>query len=932
MDDNGCVRDVFATDELWKPSSFFEDPFTQESTLFAPIELDLPSIQLDHPYAPKGPLDKALQLPDLESFKFEPFPELDSLEPSTISTDTPQLDEQEEDIWRLALESGPANKDLKFFSWEAFENPDHVEKRSPYIAESGTAALDAALASHEGKLTAKIIKRQSLLSCLWNLGLGRSSLLFQLDTKSSAFVQAIDQGRASGLSLPASQSIVKQFLRTGNLFVYLRSFIERTFASPTSISTKVALATCVSSILSTFEDYLGTHSNEITSLLQLQQLFAKPRVILAHVGHLVDALKNAKTNEHLSSLLHHIVLGLEGGDEVLCRLSAEILRRVAQPCLELIGEWIGTQRESSTTSIEERGSFVLLADGPDSPDPREYTYRSEMMPRFISPEDGNTIFETGNSLRFLKLHHPEHPLACPEKFGLSSPRLDWEFGWQAIEDISSKAKSYEESLRTAIKQYSQTTEVEERERDNSRSTRDNNIVEAEPDFQQYIEESAQLFDQDPQQTLDFLPDELRTITADILTGSDAKSYSEPESRIFAPPTSITSTLSFRPLLLAQAKIVNATTLRLFFRSHNLRKHLSLQRQYHLLNDGVFSSRLASALFDPERETAERQKGTMRSGVQMGLQLGARTEWPPASSELRLALMGVLSEAYHSSALYHSTLNAPDTTDAPFANNRDKDELPGQLNFSIRQLTEPEMEKIMDPDSLYALDFLRLQYVPPSPLNLVITTSALDKYDTIFKFLLRLLRMLFVVSHLPRTYPSSPPARRFRTEAHHFVTALSTYIFQTGIAEHWTTFETYISMLEQRLREEDAAGELGTRVTSGLESIKAAHEQCLDGIMFSLLLRRRQKKVLALLEDIFECILLFAKTHRPEASSGKETKAPASVDEEELYANLKGKIRVFISVCRGLTGKKGYGKGRGTGEENTIERLVTVLEMNSYYSR
>ena len=230
---------------------------------------------------------------------------------------------------------------------------------------------------------------------------------------------------------------------------------------------------------------------------------------------------------------------------------------------------------------------------------------------------------------------------------------------------------------------------------------------------------------------------------------------------------------------------------------------------------------------------------------------------------------------------------------------------------------------MDPYGLYALDFLRLQYVPPSPLNLVITSVALEKYDYIFRFLLRLLRMIFVVAHLPRRYPNSE-SRLFRTEAHHFVTALSTYIFQTGIAEHWDVFQTYVATLEQRLADEDAANELGTRVTEGLAAIREAHEKCLDSILFSLLLRRRQRKVMALIEEIFELILLFAKKQTPDA------KVEESVGN--MYLKLKGKIRVFLNVCRQLTGKKGYGKGKGTAEEDTMDRLGVLLEMNTYFSK
>jgi hypothetical protein len=882
-------------------------------------------IKLDHPYAPKESLDLELRLPDLDTFEFGQLPELESLDEFSLSLDTPPPEEEDddEDIWRTALHSGPANKDVKFYSWERFEDTKHVDHQTSYITESGPETLDAALAKDEEKVAAgRILREDVLIESLWSLGLGRSSILFTWDAKARTFVSAINDGRASGLSLVSATSLVNYFTMTGSTFLYLRYFVERTFASTSSVPARVALATAISSVLSTFEDHLGKHSNAVKSLLQLQQLFNKPRQILIHVARIVDTTKSAKNNEQLCSILHHRVLELDEDNEDLRRLSTEILCRVSNPSLELLGEWIGIKKAQDAVPITDRADFIALEEDSEDQVMPTFIFKPEAMPQFIDDEDAKAIFETGNSLWFLKRHHPEHPLTSLNKFGIKPPELDWKFAWEDIEAISTKARAYEEDLRAAILKYAANVSSES---DTpvyptvdcpTHSTEPaSELAAAEEDLGDYFEKSIKLFNEAPGCGLNTLPDGLQMLTVELLSGSRKE---VPLSR-FSPPISLTSSLSFRPLLASQAKLVNATTLRLFFRSHQLRMHLSLQRQYHLLGDGVFSSRLASALFDPERESAERHKGMMRSGVHMGLQLGSRSAWPPASSELRLALMGVLSESFYSSALYYSTLGKHG---ASTDKRKDQGELPGQLNFSIRQLSETEMEKIMDPDSQYALDFLRLQYVPPSPLNLIISSAALEKYDIIFKFLLRLLRMLFVVSHLPRLFPDRD-SQYFRMEAHHFVTAISTYIFQTGISEHWATFESYVTALETRMAEEDAAGELGTRITSGLESLKSTHEQCLDSIMFSLLLRRRQRKVMALLEDIFDLILLFSKKQRQELEVRESTK--------DIYSNLRGKIKVFISVCRGLTGKKGYGKGRGTTEENTLERLVVLLEMNGYYA-
>ncbi|KAF1968505.1 hypothetical protein BU23DRAFT_479911 [Bimuria novae-zelandiae CBS 107.79] len=916
MDDE-AVHDVFSTNRLWKSSALLEDPATYESSLFAPIQLDVPAIKLDHPYAPNKPLNQELRLPDLESFEFGPLPELESFDDSSLSLETPAPVQKEEDLWQIALDLGSAKKDVNFFTWEAFENPEHVERSTSYITDSGPAAFDAALAQDADNVAAgRVVKGNVLLESLWNLGLGRSSILFSFNPKSRSFEPAISDGRPSGVGPQTAQSITTQFIHTGNAFLHLRFFVERTFAAADAIPARVALATTVSSLLSTFEEALGRHASNIRSLLQLQRLFTKPREILRHVARTVDAVTHANTNEELSSLIHHRLLETEEGDGYIRLLSCQILRQVAQPSMHLLSEWIGIRQDHETVPFAERGGFVAVSDNSEQPGPTEYIYRPELMPGFVGPEDGNLIFDTGNSLRFLKHHHPEHPLASLHKFAVEPPPLEWKFGWQDIESISIKAKAYEDDLRKAILEFSSRPSSAKLEK---MIAKDASLLgtNGTPDLDKYIQESIQSLDGPPKQPLSNLLDEVGLLTKQIL--DDESELGSSDSNNFAPPISITSALSFGPLLLAQAKLVNATTLRLFFRSHQLRLHLAIQRQYQLFGDGVFSSILASALFDPDRESAERHKGQMRSGVHMGLQLGSRENWPPASSELRLALMGILIESYHSSALFHSTQkDSPAPTPG-----RDNNELPGHLNFAVRQLDESSMEKIMDPYGLYALDFLRLQYVPPSPLNLVITSVALEKYDYIFRFLLRLLRMIFVVAHLPRQYSDSE-SRLFRTEAYHFVTALSTYIFQTGIAEHWDVFQTYVTTIERRLAEEDAANELGTRVTEGLAAIRDAHEKCLDSILFSLLLRRRQRKIMALIEEIFELILLFAKKQNP------ETKVEESV--KDMYLKLRGKIKVFLNVCRQLMGKKGYGKGKGTAEEDTMDRLGVLLEMNTYFSK
>jgi len=391
-----------------------------------------------------------LRLPNLETFNFGPLPELESLDESSITVDTPPL-ESEEDVWEVALELGPANKDVLFYTWESFEKGEHVTSRTPYITERGPGAYDAALTQDNSKIPAgRVLRGNILLQSLWNLGLGRSSILFQFNPKLKSFESAIPDGRPSGTSLPAAQSLVSRFVHIGNTFLYLRAFVERTFASTNSIPARVALATSISSVLETLEGHLGSQSGEIASLLQLQRLFARPREIIIHVARMTDSVKHAKTNEQLASILHHRMLEIEESDGYLREISGKILSHVAAPSLHLIGEWIGIRQEQGPLPVHERGSFVAVEDDTPEQGPLEYVYRSEMMPRFITPEDGNLIFDTGNSLRFLKTQHLDHPLSNLDKFDVQAPELEWSFAWQNIESIAAKAKNYEEALRSTI--------------------------------------------------------------------------------------------------------------------------------------------------------------------------------------------------------------------------------------------------------------------------------------------------------------------------------------------------------------------------------------------------------------------------------------------------------------------------------------------------
>ena len=378
------------------------------------------------------------------------------------------------------------------------------------------------------------------------------------------------------------------------------------------------------------------------------------------------------------------------------------------------------------------------------------------------------------------------------------------------------------------------------------------------------------------------PDRLSAL---LLTISSATPTSS-----FAPPLPITPLLSFSHLLTTQSLLINKSTLNLFLHEHSLQTHLSYLHRFLLFTDGVFSSRLASALFSAEATTTERSEAGHRTASTLGLRLGSRSTWPPASSELRLALTDVLSSCFN--------------------NNKD---LPGGLSFTVRDMSPTEIAACTDPNSITALDFLRIEYRPPAPLEAVITPTSIYYYDKIFKFLLRLLRMVYVVNTTfwERARRSSSPAElQFCTEARHFVTTLSSYITTAGIGTTWARFESKLAAIA-------ATAEQNNSGATSLKDIRDLHESTLDRIMFAVLAKHKQKGLMDIIEEIFTTVLRFA--------------ADEGADAGKALRRLRKRVEVFKSVCRGLGGERRYGGkgGRGEGykeEAGLLGMLLVGLEM------
>ncbi|TLD21162.1 hypothetical protein PspLS_09000 [Pyricularia sp. CBS 133598] len=926
------LANVFATPDFWRSPKRLKLVASPDDD-----EIDSFHLDLNGDYHPPS---LGLLLPDDGIFKLPAS--LDPLAPQSIlsqpesaSDPEEQSDIRSEDIW-LPL-SHELKDEPQLRTWEAFYSGDASTEssRNPvFISEAGPVVYDQLLST--GAISSLAPPGQDstardpshLLSCLVSLALGRGSLLFSWDSQKRSFRQDLKDIRLSGYSTEALGGVTSVCMECGNNTRFLRNFIEKSYASHAS-PCRVALANFLDRLLCAVQSRLEARVHSFRSLIQMQAGVYPLRSTTRYFRRLISKVTRSTTDEKLLSLLFEAAHTAEYGDEFLRVITRDILQAVSRPWLEFAEEWIGLRPETGIPiSKQGRGKgFVAVethvygANTEHELEDADYFLKEENVPSFFPDDVAKLLFETGKNLRFIWSYHNDHPLSRPQTVGESqAPGLDWMFGWEDITRLEVEVLAYEQRLSDTINQIralsheQPCTDIDVSLRSSSTTGLELNCFGKSEEVmaERILASIAQL--NEPA----VLPPVVSGHTLNALESLFSGSLDGDPMSVgrLAPHWSLIPRLSFGPVIQAQARIVNTECMRLLFDAHNLRDHLDAQFEFHLFGSGIFCSRLSHALFDPELDTAERKRGVALSSGTMGLRLMGRDTWPPASSELRLALMGVLKESCDPPGLH------------------DLDHLPGDMSFSIRELSNEEMEKCMDPNSLEALDFLRLTYKPPAPLAPIITHAALDRYDRIFRLLLRVLRMLFVSNQLFRGQagqPSSDPVEhRFRFEARHFVSSIAAHFFGEGVAGPWRRFGEWLDQVEVTVCASGSntdghkipAGDLDVL---GPEQIRKRHEELLGEIMSALLLRKHQEPVLKLLNDIFTLVLRFA------AGDGRSSRGlddGTHLDKTAVYWEFRRKVEVFLTVCKGLTEKSADAKSKA----GSIAQLELALDMSGFYSK
>ncbi|KAK6537582.1 hypothetical protein TWF694_011763 [Orbilia ellipsospora] len=757
--------------------------------------------------------------------------------------------------------------------------------------------------------------------------------------------------RISGTSVGTTQRLIERYRKCGNHLRILQAFAESVYAeSSRSCKTLVALAACVQIVTVAVQHRLTIVFSHIQSLLQLDDILRVPELILDALLPIVTRARSKKMDTQLLSVIFERIQQSEYRSDWLRKLLLLMLQRVTYPWLTMVSKAIGVWAEKTIfldDIYEDEGFFIELGEKPPREGEEEpyadLVFAPTSIPSFLMLEEAERIFETARGLRLIRRFYPEHPLLIDH--GIERHVLRWEFSWEDLQAIDLEAATHEKRLQLAMQSFNLTKKsrfsvgsVPSRLK-NRREYDFECFGKSDDEIQVNLVASLQNMNAEPGRKFGFEGGTDTNLGNEAFTVQQIQA-SRSSSAKYPPPLSITFSLSLNPIVQAQARLTNMACMRLLFKERNVRTQFELLHNFLLFGDGVYVSRLSTALFSEELASGATNSG-IRSGIAIGgwgLQLGIRTDWPPASSELRLALMGIMADCYISGI-------GRDT------GHKENDDLPGGLSFMVREMTEDEEERCKNPDSLEALDFLQVRYKPDSPFDTVIDSASLAKYDRLFKHLLRMVRMVYVVNRL-FGYTNLIRGResvnhtilRFRVEAHFFVSTLVKYMFETGVETVWKEFAGKLEEIERRLERYDISDRYGEMESLG--QLAAYHNSCLDQMLFATMLRLRQQPVLNLIEEIFSTVLKFAKMVRLQRLGNVDPVMPIDdANFERLYAKFRKRVGIFINVARALSERRGYGglakrdsdrskdavRGPGDAAEGgALGQLLVRLEMSTYY--
>lgn len=810
---------------------------------------------------------------------------------------------------------------------------------TPFLSE-GTSE-DFAIARHfvqpplfkDLKSDVTYVTEGELLQSLRATVLGTSSRLYQWDGLSELFQPMFAHGKSSlllvyGKDEKISASIVRRFTAVGALLRRLDILVDSLKAqSHPEASTFYAFTHAISSLLQYARSELATLPSLDTSVNSERQLLIEISTKYAEVEEIMTAVavlcrRDLQTSPRqyqplpisTENLLSHVYLHIKSlteraaGRRVRAAV-AFILTTISQGYFKTISKSVGLGAVDITASSEEPLELPEEdEESSDESDEVQIERRGDSLPAasfpvFFSSELADTIPRARKSLELLKAAQNDHPL-----LHYYEPFSDLGWFWTEEEVISAwnRTQLSDSKPRTAEETSSQELALS---------------AVSESKYKEEIKE-FRIFDLPPGETLGQEASDARLpVSPDYSVQSFISAFPS-ELPSITPTLDHLSELVLTPLLertrlLSGALLEILTSPSSYFNFHN---HVYLLRSYLLLTSHSFRSRLEAACFS-DSEDRYRDKQAARSlvvrpsrtseagkdenwAVGLAPELMERQSWPPGGTDLSFYLRTVIVDSLE------ANFDEADSEDEGGVVERAGrarifQEADSRLGFAIRDLpTGTGREKWLNPLSIEALDFLYMEYRPPHPLDVLITPEVISKYQRMFAFLLRLMRVENGVRSLYRMtrrksdplFPTLASSNKlllhFRFVAHSFVMVISTYVFDTAIRGN---FDVLLSRLS-------STATPGNESFSDVFTLADHHSSVMDDILSACLLRSGQKAAGDLLRGCLEYVLDLCNLAGMRRENRREEYEAAPM-LEDLYNAFDSRMTTLVKVLRGVVEKE-----------------------------
>lgn len=320
-------------------------------------------------------------------------------------------------------------------------------------------------------------------------------------------------------------------------------------------------------------------------------------------------------------------------------------------------------------------------------------------------------------------------------------------------------------------------------------------------------------------------------------------------------------------LLVQSRLANAAIVKYLIYDCNILSHLRSLRSFFFLLNGEFAKSLTNSLY------------TRLYEISVPMELFKTST---LTNFLEQALNSSLSTTYENSE--RLSLSAID--------------IPSQL-----QVSNPEF-----------LNCICLNYKISWPLNIIIDDRILKQYSNVFKFLLMVGRVLYVLQEdfhilkVERKATISSQYHKLQLYRHsmmQFITALHTYLTYSVLHESWTEFEK----------------ELANATT--IDEIYLTHVSYMKKILSRCMLTSRNEKMRTFLCNIFRIILKFHNRVRSQNwTSSSHVYSQANFDRlENMYKSFCD-ARTYLAHVANKLASSGY--------QPHLTHFLNALNINSLY--